>query len=409
MTGYWIRHRALLSILLSAVLAIITGLLFVFPFISQIADNYNSQSVYKNASIDFIVPEPSFEQIDELPGSYGIDKVFPFFLTKTAVKADGKSRSTTILLSDSFENVDITMYNSNRLIKQSNSDFDNPILVDWQFCKDTSTDIGDTVSFSIGDTTVEYKIYAIYETNCIYENGAILAQLSTEQKEAIVQKSQNSGYSGMYISASDYSACQSYLTKDYRPLGRLKDRDRFDSDEQYQVHYDAIMSSGYANEITDFRIRENNLDKKVSPLIIWIGTAFSAVLIIVFNVIMAKHGSENGYFTKHCIPKGQSVKPYYTKTFICELFCFAVAYGAVLFLKLNTSAMYIPKSAIGVESFFIPVAVIVAEIISLYMNNSIINSIIQKEKEKFQKSKTKSNPDLVNNAENMMQEPIDKL
>ncbi|MBP3796642.1 MAG: hypothetical protein J6I46_02545 [Ruminococcus sp.] len=382
MTGYWIRHRALLSILLSAVIAVVAGLLFVFPFISQIADNYNSQSVYKNTSIDFIAPEPSFEQISELPGSNGIDKVFPFFLTKTSVTAGGKSRTTTVLLSDSFENVDITMYNGKRLIRKSGSEYDNPILVDWQFCKDTSTDIGDTVSFTIGDTTAEYKIYAIYETNSIYENGAILAQLSNEQKDAIVQKSQNNGYSGMYITANDYKACQTYLTKDYRPLGKLKDRDRFDSDEQYQVHYDAIMSSGYANEITDFRVKETSLDKKVSSLMIWIGTALSAVLMIAFNVIMAKRGSEKGYFTKHCIPKGQNVKPYYTKTFICELLCFTVAYGAILFLKLNTSTMYIPKSAICIEIVFIPAAVLVAEIISLSMNNSMIKSIAKKEKNK---------------------------
>lgn len=277
------------------------------------------------------------------------------------------------------------MYNSKRLIKKSDFEFDNPILVDWQFCKDTSTNIGDTVSFSIGDTTVEYKIYAIYETNSIYENGAILAQISTEQKEAIAQKSQNNGYSGMYISASDYNACQTYLTKDYRPMGRLKDRDRFDSDEQYQVHYDAIMESGYANEITDFRVRENSLDKKVSPLMIWIGTALSAVLIIAFNVVMAKRGSEKGYFTKHCIPKGQNVKPYCTKSFICELLCFAVAYGVIMFLKLNTSAMYIPKSAIGIEIAFIPAAVLVAEIISFSMNNSMIKSITKKEKAKAKK------------------------
>lgn len=382
MTSYWIRHRALLSILRSAVIAFIAVLLFVFPFILQTAENYNSQSVYKNTSIDFIAPEPSFEQINELPGNNGIDKVFPFFMTKTSVTAGEKSRTTTVLLSDRFENVDITMYNDKRIIKQSESDFDTPILVDRQFCKGTSTDIGDTISFSIGDTTAEYKICAIYETNSIYENGAILAPISSEQKETIVQKSQNNGYSGMYISANDYNACQAYLTKDYRPLGRLKDRDRFDSDEQYQLHYNAVMESGYANEITDFRVRENSLDKKVSPIMIWIGTALSAVLIIAFNAVMAKRGSEKGYFTKHCIPNGQNVKPYYTKTFICELLCFAVAYVGVLFLKLNTSAIYIPKSAIGIEIAFVPASVLAAEIISLFMNNSMIKSISKKEKVK---------------------------
>ena len=380
MTGYWIRHRALLSIILSAVIAVIAGLLFVFPFISQMADNYNSQSVYKNTSIDFIAPEPSFEQINELSGSNGIDKVFPFFLTKTAVNAGGKSRTTTVLLSDRFETVDITMYNSKRLIKKSGTDFDNPILVDWQFCKDTSTDIGDTVSFSIGDTTAEYKIYAIYETNSIYETGAILAQLSTEQKEAIVQKSQNNGYSGMYISASDYNACQAYLTKDYRPMGRLKDRDRFDSDEQYQVHYDAIMSSGYANEITDFRVRENSLDKKANPIMIFIGAALSAVLMIIFNAVMSKRGCEKVYFTKHCIPKGQNVKPYYNKTFVCELLCFIVAYAAIMFYKFKASTDYIPKSALSIEIAIIPAAVVIAELIAFIMNGSMIKGIIKKEK-----------------------------
>lgn len=382
MTGYWIRHRALLSIFLSVITAVIAGLLFVSPFISQIADSYNSQSVYKNTSIDFIAPEPSFEQINELPGSNGIDKVFPFFLTKTSVNAGGKSRTTTVLLSDRFENADITMYNSNRLIKKSDSGYDNPILVDWQFCKDTSTDIGDTVSFTIGDTIVEYKIYAIYETNSVYENGAILAQISTEQKETIALKSQNNGYSGMYIFASEYNTCQTYLTKDYRPLGRLKDRDRFDSDEQYQVHYNAIMSAGYANEITDFRVRENSLEKKTNPIMIYIGAALSAVLIIIFNVVMAKRGCEKGYFTKHCIPKGQNVKPYYTKSFICELLCFAVAYAGVMLFKLKTSADYIPKSALGIEIAVIPAAVLIAEFIALIMNGSMVNGIMKKEKSK---------------------------
>ena len=211
MTGYWIRCRSLVSLLLGVVIALIAVLLFVFPFISQQANNYNSQSVYKNTSIDFIAPEPSFDQINELSGNYGIDKVFPFFLTKTSVNVGGNSRTTTVLLSDQFQNVDITMYNSNRLIKQSDTEYDNPILVDWKFCKDTLSDIGDMVSFTIGDTTAKYTIYAIYETNSIYEGGAILVQLSAEQKDSIVQNAQNNGYSGMYISVSDYNACQSYL------------------------------------------------------------------------------------------------------------------------------------------------------------------------------------------------------
>ena len=107
MAGYWARHRLLLTIIMSAAVALSTSFLFVYPCIQQQANDYNTQSIYKNTKIDFIAPEPSFDQVIDLPGKYGIDKVFPFFLTKTPVSIDGTSRTTTVLLSDQFQNIDI--------------------------------------------------------------------------------------------------------------------------------------------------------------------------------------------------------------------------------------------------------------------------------------------------------------
>ena len=244
MGGYWTRHRLLPSLILAVALAVITVFLFVSPYVEQQASSYNAQSVYKNSDIDFIVPEPSFDQVSELPGTNGVDKVFPFYLTKTEVKVNGKSRTTTVLLSDQFENVGMTMYNDSRLLGKSSGDVDNPIFVDWQFSKDTSAKVGDTISFALGGNTVEFTIAAVYETNNIYDGGAILAEITQDQKDAIAENAKSNGYSGAYISATDYNACRSYLTTDYRPLGRLKNRDQFESEEQYNTHYDAIMSSG---------------------------------------------------------------------------------------------------------------------------------------------------------------------
>lgn len=378
MTGYWIRKRLIFTIIFSISIALIAAFLFVSPFVSEKAKNYNSQSVYKNTDIDFIMPEPSYDQVKELPGNNGIDKVFPFFLTKTSVKVGGSSRTTTVLLSDSFENIDKTMYNSKRLIKESDSKYDDPILVDWQFCKDTSADIGDTVSFTIGGETKEYKIAAIYETNSIYEGGAVLAQISTELKDKIAHNSQNNGYSGAYISASDHSTCQSYLTKEYRPLGRLKDRDQFDSDEQYKVHYDAIMSSGYANEITDFRVKENSLDKEASSIMIWIGAALSCILVIGYNIVMSKRGCEKRFFSTNSIPKGRNVKPYYIISFVFELLLFAAAYAAALICIISFADQYISKTIIGFEIVVVPLAVLVAELFCLVMNSMMVKSLERK-------------------------------
>lgn len=96
MTGYWTRHRLLWTLILCAGIALITSFLFVYPSIMQEASLYNTQSIYKNSEIDFVAPEPSFEQVNDLPGTNGIDKVFPYYLTKTQVNVNGSSRSTTV-------------------------------------------------------------------------------------------------------------------------------------------------------------------------------------------------------------------------------------------------------------------------------------------------------------------------
>ena len=387
MAGYWARHRLLLTIIMSVAVALVTSFLFVYPSIHQHASDYNAQSIYKNSQIDFIAPEPSFEQVGDLSGTNGIDKLFPFFMTKSQVNIGGASRTTTLLLSDQFQNIDMTMYSQARLIEKAGAEYDNPILVDWQFCKDTGAKIGDTVELPIGGQSVDYKIFAVYETNTLYDGGAIIAEISADQKAAIAEQSSNNGYSGMYISASDYNVCQSYLTTEYRPLGRLKDRDQFSDDEQYQVHYDAIMSSGYANEITDFRVRENGLRLSSSSIMVWIGAILAIIVILGFNLAMSKRGCEKAYFTKQRIPKGQDVKPYYSTAFLFELIITILLYAVFLILRLKLADEYIPGSAVGLKVVVIPVAVVVAEIIALIMNFSAVSEMTRKVELEMQKAR----------------------
>lgn len=378
MTGYWVRHRLLLTLLLSAAVAAMTVLLFVYPYVGQQANEYNSQSIYKNTDIDFIAPEPSFDQAETLSGTYGIDRVFPFYMTKAQVSVNGTSYTTTVLLSDQFQNVDFTMYSDKRLIERSPEAFENPIFVDWQLCHETSANIGDTLSFVINGESIEYRIYAVYETNSIYDGGAILAQISSTQKDAISQNSKNNGYSAIYISASNYAECQSYLTTDYIPLGRLKGAEQFESAEQYQIHYDAIMDSAYANEITDFRVREGSVDKQSNDLMIWIGAVLAGAIIWGFNIAMYKRGCEKTFFEKHCIPKGRLVKPYYNLSFVAELVSVIGLYFLALVLRIACSDEFIPLSVLDWRIAIIPVAIVLVEIICFISNSSLVTNMTRK-------------------------------
>lgn len=378
MGGHWIRHRLLLSIVLSCVVILVSVLLFVFPFILSSSATYNEQSIYKNSSIDFVVPEPSFEQVSELPGTQGIDKVFPFYKTTSLVTINNQTRSTNVLMTDQMQNVDITMYNSTRLIKESKKQVTNPILIDWQFAHDTNAEIGDIITITIDDNIIDYTVSAIYETNSLYDGGAILAPITSAQKDTISNNSKNSGYSAMYISASDYSACQSYLKTDYRPLGRLKDRALFDSDEQYQIHYDAIMSSGYANEITDLRVKESSLSVNDSPLLVWIASAIVLICVIVYNTLMIKRGCEKTYFKDFCIPKGLNIKPYYSISFIFELVLPFIGYITLLAYKIMTSTVYIPKSSLfSIWLLCVPTSLLVANVVNMISNNAMVSRLIK--------------------------------
>ena len=201
----------------------------------------------------------------------------------------------------------------------------------------------------------------------------------------------------MYVFASDYAACKAYLTSDYRPLGRLKDKSQFTDDAQYQVHYDAIMSSGYANEITDFRTREESLTRSSGILSVLLGALLSFAIIIVFNLLMARRGCEKVYFTKHCIPKGQNVNSYYNTACLAETILMICLYGVFMTFRLKTADQYIPGSAFGIKVAVVPVAITIAENISRAMNRSMVSEItreveLEKKRKKEEEARKASVP-----------------
>ena len=89
---------------------------------------------------------------------------------------------------------------------------------------------------------------------------------------------------------------------------------------------------------------------------------------------------EKVYFTKHCIPKGQDVKPYYKVSFLFETILQIILFAGVILTMFITADTYIPKAAIDIKLVVIPTAMIVAEIICLAANNSRIAKITKEVK-----------------------------
>lgn len=98
---------------------------------------------------------------------------------------------------------------------------------------------------------------------------------------------------------------------------------------------------------------------------VWLGAVIAAAALLVFNLIMSKRGCEKVYFRKHCLPKGQDVKSYYSISFVLELLLSVVLFSALLFLRINLSKEYIPGSAIGFKIAIVPAASIDKESIQI--------------------------------------------
>ena len=374
MVKYWIKNRFFLDLIVPCLLVLLVVFAFVSPMFDVIGEATLMQSIYKNEKMDFDIPSPSASQIEQLEQESFIESVFPYYYTEIDVSVNGKERETNLFFSEAMDKLGQTMYCSSRRIEKSNKDFDNPILVDYQFVRDTGAELGDTVSVTLGGTKVDFQIAAIYETNTYYDGGAIMAYWGGTQKQVIMNSSTNLTYSGAYVQASNYSKCKQYLDTQYKPYGRLRDASEFATQEAYEIHYNAFMSSSYANEITDFSVKakeatlkaEDKMSASNQYVIFACGVALTVMLI--FNALMWVRNSERKYFASRKVYGAGNTVVYYL---ISSIFQAAILIGGITAAMLiipSVSGFYIPTGVVTTKTIIFIVAIAIISILVLIEN-----------------------------------------
>ena len=352
MFKYWAKNRILFDILLPIILVVVAVFAFIVPMFSNLGEARLNTSLYENEKLNFDIPSPSYDQVSLLENETFIESVFPYFYTKVNLYVDGKARQTNLFFSDAFDKLDQTMYCKSRLIETAKQDFSNPILVDYQFVQDTGVKIGSTISVSFGTDKIDFQVYAIYETNVYYDGGAVMAKWEGSQKEAIMALSPRLVYSGAYVQATDYQQCKNYFEKEYKPYGRLKDRSDFDTQEAYDIHYNAFMSANYANEITDFSDRGQEAfataksKKNIANLYTILPHIIMAVVLIVYNLLMWFRKSERGYFSKRKVSGGGNAVVYYLISIFVQAVLIIGGMSVVSFVVPSKMSIYVPSEII---------------------------------------------------------------
>ncbi|MBS4762894.1 hypothetical protein [Brachyspira aalborgi] len=358
-----------LSIIIIA-LNLINAFIFMLPYINYKSKKYAYSDFYNNFNIDFDIPSPSKNQINELRNLDFIEKVIPYYYANLTLNY-GENIDSNILFFDSLEDIEY-IYNDNRLINKVNKT-DNFIYVDYYFIKDSKAKLNDTLKTSINGVEIKFNINGIYKENLYYNNGV---EASIWKKEYL---NRNIEYSGAFIKAKDINLCRNYLSKEYKPLGRLKSRDNFDTEESYNIHIKAILSGNYANEITDFNLKSesdiNFIESGYISNIIRYALGIFLVFIIIILINNYFLSKNKDYFYNRLIigEELKNIKNSYFLLLIISLIISIVSNIILIKIVVANIEYYIPLKNIFISINIIILFEIISIILSYYFNIKEIN------------------------------------
>lgn len=320
MLKYWFKNRLLFGLLTSAALALIFSFAFAFAPSQSVKTISSEESIYLNSSIDFQIPNPSVEQLTEIENQSFVDNTFGYYLTKANLSSDKTSKINLLLTSD-LNKMELTMFNEKTLISSVSND-SKFIYLDEVASNSLNAKIGSQVKVSLAGSSFTYTVCRIYATNSLFKEGTAIVDFSGDIKDVYSNNASINSLSGAFIDSNDVGATDSYLNS-YKPLGRLKDRSEFDSDEAYNTYNDAILSGNYKNEITNFSNKREfatekleNAKSKLSIMAI-VGACVSFALYILISLILRNRKSENNYF-KNVLKNKKSIKGYRIYTFVFD-------------------------------------------------------------------------------------------
>lgn len=359
------KKRTQCYLLLGTLLMLLVAVLCSFTFVKGNLDRSYDKSKFESTyatSVDYIIPGPSYSQIEELEnGDNGISVVTPYSETSAPLYINGKPANGTSLFFPFEDKMEYTPYSSLRVVKGDYSTQGGSALADMAYFEKNGCDIGDVLTITISGHEYSFQIKAVTQTNEYYDGT--IALILTGDDSAQMQ-ADGIDFSAAYVSAKDSVKCKAYLETEYRPLGRLKDKTEFSSEETYNQHVQNFNDADWSKEITDCRGNYEKLSAKYENVqtTVWINIAVMSIIVLtviaVFNLVLLKHDSIQKFMRAFLIKKSG------TKDAVKNFYKSGIRANAIVFI-VSMIALYVFLSArIHMQLF------------SLQMLNCVIPSLV---------------------------------
>lgn len=226
----------LFNALIAVVAVTVAFITFVGSAVQGQAEAGDMLSLYDDTQYDYIVNNPSDEQISQFSASDITVAVVPFYSVIANFDIDGKQIELEMLSVDDVSDIEYTQFSSLRVI-ESGEVQGNAVYIDYMLAKNYDLSIGSTIV--AGQT--EYAVAAIYKATDMYV--VFVPDLTDKYSTSI-------DYTGVYVAASDADAFYTEFLADYEPLGTLLGRESFSDDEAYQNYLNNFHSRDYSSYIT---------------------------------------------------------------------------------------------------------------------------------------------------------------
>lgn len=377
----WIKYYLLLGTIIMLILAFAGSYFFIDENVNQAEQKRTFDSIYTDTAIDFVVPSPTQQQVQELDHSSanGIEAISPYYATKSnlIINGNGVSKGTAIVIPDNSE-LEYTPYVPDRILKGDTAFGSGDAIVDNMFSALNKCGIGDKVSISLSGNTFEFSIVSIAEDNTLFKDGTVALVLSTEQNELLI--SGGLSYSAAYIKASDYTKCKDYLYNDYKPMGKLKDQSSFDDLDAFSLHLENFNSADWSQEITNLRDNYDTLKIKyenVESGVLFNNIVFViivAAVIVIINLYFATNKSIKQFMRTYLIKKNgtkSKIAGFYKKGILFNLVVFAASVFALYYYMIQASTLTVKNTLVN---YVYPVGAALASSILMMIITQIIVS-----------------------------------
>ena len=251
-------------------------------FLSQYLDvrkNYN----IKETSVDFIISAPSKEQVSEISTLPHIDSVVPYVFRSIEVNKNNKTIESNLYIIENASDLPSTVFSDKLAIKKTGSNSGNALYISQDFAQLSKLNLNDAVDLTIDGTSVKFQIAGIYKSDYRNVGGTLIAVLNDDIVSALGGTYR---YNGAYVSSNDANKTRDYLD-DYQPLGDLRSREEFSSDEAYQIYLDERKNDD-GRSVFDRETHLNNVGKRndarlIRNLLLAIVCGVAAILVVCIS------------------------------------------------------------------------------------------------------------------------------